>query len=169
MTQTVVTRWWLIRHAPVVGTHGRVYGQMDVECDVSDAETLKALAARIPDGALWFATPLSRTQRTAQALSEQLRAAGRQTPASLNVEPAFIEQSFGEWQGRTYREIGAFGQGERTCAGHLAGIRAVAQHRHAVAVPHRPCRRSRPRPRLARRSGELAGAVTAGIAWSPTG
>jgi alpha-ribazole phosphatase len=114
MTQTVVTRWWLVRHAPVVGTHGRVYGQMDVDCDVSDTASLKALAARIPDDALWFATPLSRTRRTARALGEQIRAAGRQPPADPAIEPAFIEQSFGEWQGRTYREIGAFGQGERT-------------------------------------------------------
>lgn len=113
MTQTVVTRWWLIRHAPVVGTHGRVYGQMDVGCDVSDTETLKALAARVPDDALWFATPLSRTQRTAQALGEQMRAAGRTPPPRPVLEQAFIEQNFGDWQGRTYNEIGAFGQSER--------------------------------------------------------
>ena len=36
MSTPVVTRWWWIRHAPVVGTHGKVYGQMDVDCDVSD-------------------------------------------------------------------------------------------------------------------------------------
>ncbi len=112
MTDIVVTRWWLVRHAPVVGTHGRVYGQMDVDCDVSDTASLKGLAARMPDDALWFATPLSRTQRTAQALAEQIRAAGRPAPPPPVVEPGFIEQSFGEWQGRTYREIGAFGQNE---------------------------------------------------------
>jgi broad specificity phosphatase PhoE len=86
---------------------------MDVECDVSDTASLKGLAARIPDDALWLTTPLSRTQRTAQALAEQIRAAGRPAPPHPVVEPGFIEQSFGEWQGRTYREIGAFGQNER--------------------------------------------------------
>lgn len=111
MTETTVTRWWFIRHAPVVGTTGRVYGQMDVACDVSDAASFKALAHRVPDAALWLVTPLSRTQRTAAAIAEQLRAAGRAAPPQPEVEPAFIEQSFGEWQGRSYRDIGAHGQG----------------------------------------------------------
>ena len=110
MNQPVVTRWWWIRHAPVVGTHGRVYGQMDVECDVSDVASFKALAHRVPDGALWFATPLSRTQRTAAAIVEQLKAAGRPAAPKPVIEPAFLEQSFGDWQGKTYREIGAYGQ-----------------------------------------------------------
>jgi broad specificity phosphatase PhoE len=112
MAKTTVTRWWLIRHAPVVGTHGRVYGQMDVGCDVSDTASFKALAARVPDDALWFTTPLSRTLRTAEALGEQIRAAGRPAPPDPVVDAAFIEQSFGAWQGLTYREIGAYGQTE---------------------------------------------------------
>ncbi|MBL8701525.1 MAG: histidine phosphatase family protein [Alphaproteobacteria bacterium] len=110
MSTPVVTRWWWIRHAPVVGTHGKVYGQMDVDCDVSDVASFKALAQRVPDGALWITTPLSRTQRTARAIGEQIKAAGRPQPPAFTVEPAFLEQSFGEWQGRTYREIGAYGQ-----------------------------------------------------------
>ena len=110
MNQPVVTRWWWIRHAPVVGTHGRVYGQMDVECDVSDVASFKALAHRVPDGALWFATPLSRTQRTAAAIVAQLKEAGRPVAPEPVIEPAFLEQSFGDWQGKTYREIGAYGQ-----------------------------------------------------------
>lgn len=109
MSQPIVTRWWWIRHAPVIGTHGRVYGQMDVACDCSDTAAFKALAHRVPDDALWIATPLSRTQRTAAAIAEQLRAAGRKSPPQPVLEPAFLEQSFGAWQGLTYREIGANG------------------------------------------------------------
>lgn len=112
MSTPIVTRWWWIRHAPVVGTHGKVYGQMDVECDVSDIASFKALAHRVPDGALWLATPLSRTQRTARAIGEQIKAAGRAQPPALTIEPAFLEQSFGAWQGKTYREIGAYGQSD---------------------------------------------------------
>jgi alpha-ribazole phosphatase len=112
MTEMTVTRWWFIRHAPVVGTTGRVYGRMDVACDVSDAASFKALAHRVPDAALWMVSPLSRTQRTAAAIAEQLRAAGRATPPAPEIEPAFIEQDFGEWQGRSYRELGAHGQGD---------------------------------------------------------
>lgn len=125
MSTPVVTRWWWIRHAPVVGTHGKVYGQLDVECDVSDTPSFKALAHRVPDGAIWLTTPLSRTQRTARAIADQLRAAGRPQPAAFAVEPAFIEQSFGEWQGKAYREIGAYGQGEEAHRFWLAPAAAV--------------------------------------------
>jgi alpha-ribazole phosphatase len=106
MSRTIVTRWWWIRHAPVVGTQGRVYGQMDVACDCSDTAAFAALAQRVPDDALWIATPLSRTQRTAAAIAAQLAAAGRKPPPQPLLEPAFLEQSFGAWQGKTYREIG---------------------------------------------------------------
>ncbi|MFM8991053.1 MAG: histidine phosphatase family protein, partial [Alphaproteobacteria bacterium] len=34
------------------------------------------------------------------------------SPSAPEVEPAFIEQDFGEWQGRSYRELGAHGQGD---------------------------------------------------------
>jgi alpha-ribazole phosphatase len=110
MSQPTVTRWWWIRHAPVTGTHGRVYGQMDVACDCSDTAAFAALAHRVPDDALWIATPLSRTQRTAAAIAAQLAAAGRKPPPAPLLEPAFLEQSFGAWQGLTYREIGADGR-----------------------------------------------------------
>ena len=106
MSRTIVTRWWWIRHAPVVGTQGRVYGQMDVACDCSDTAAFAALAQRVPDDALWIATPLSRTQLTAAAIAAQLAAAGRKPPPQPLLEPAFLEQSFGAWQGKTYREIG---------------------------------------------------------------
>jgi alpha-ribazole phosphatase len=55
-------------------------------------------------------SPLGRTKRTAAAIGEQLKAAGRSAPAA-EIEPDFIEQSFGDWQGRSYAEIGAFGAG----------------------------------------------------------
>jgi broad specificity phosphatase PhoE len=107
VSETVVTRWWWIRHAPVIGVHGRCYGQTDVDCDVSAAAAFKALAARLPDGALWLTSPLGRTRKTAGAIADELRALGRPAP-SPEIEPDFIEQSFGEWQGRSYAEIGAW-------------------------------------------------------------
>ena len=108
MNAPVVTRWWWFRHAPVLNTHGRCYGRHDVDCDVSNAAAFKNLAARVPDGAHWIATPLSRTQKTARAIVDQLRPLGRAAPAP-EIEPDFIEQDFGAWQGRSYAEIGAFG------------------------------------------------------------
>ena len=30
------TQWWWIRHAPVTAVAGRLYGQVDVDCDTGD-------------------------------------------------------------------------------------------------------------------------------------
>lgn len=95
------TRWWWIRHAPVVGHDGRIYGSLDVDCDCSDEARFRALAAELPEGAVWIVTPLSRTRRTAEAIARHQRTA----PAAFETEPRFAEQNFGEWQGLTYTEL----------------------------------------------------------------
>ncbi|MGQ0662487.1 MAG: histidine phosphatase family protein [Pseudomonadota bacterium] len=104
------TRWWWIRHAPVLDPGGRVYGQRDVPADTSDAAAIAALAARLPEGAVWLATQLRRTQATAAAIRQAWGRRG--APPGPEVEPDFVEQNFGDWQGRTYDEIGAYGRGE---------------------------------------------------------
>jgi alpha-ribazole phosphatase len=111
-----VTRWWWVRHAPVLNPEGRIYGQRDLPCDVSDRAAFAMLARRMPEAARWYATPLQRTQQTAAAIAEALgeRAIRPITPV---IEPGLIEQSFGDWQGRTYAEIGAYGLG-RDGKGH---------------------------------------------------
>ena len=43
------TRWWWIRHAPVVDHGGRIYGQRDMACDTSDAAAMSWLAAALPE------------------------------------------------------------------------------------------------------------------------
>jgi broad specificity phosphatase PhoE len=104
---TITTRWWWIRHAPVINPSGRIYGQRDVPADTSNAAAFAALATRMPDDAIWFATPLSRTQATAGAIRAAMNA---RTPATPQIEPAFIEQNFGDWQGQAYEDIGAYGR-----------------------------------------------------------
>lgn len=96
-----VTRWWWVRHAPVVDAHlMRLSGQADVDVDVSDPAPFAALAPRLPVGALWVVTNLKRTVRTAEALWE----AGAERTAPL-VEPAFAEQAFGDWTGWTWTDL----------------------------------------------------------------
>ena len=63
-----VTRWWWIRHAPVAAPAGRLYGRSDVAADFSDTDSLAALAAALPDRAIWLASPLQRATKTAEAL-----------------------------------------------------------------------------------------------------
>ncbi|HXQ52600.1 MAG TPA: histidine phosphatase family protein [Stellaceae bacterium] len=102
----VVTRWWWIRHAPVTMNQGCCYGQTDFPCDVADRAAFAALASRLPEDAIWIASPLQRTHMTAAALVE----AGAQGPApipgpALHIEPDLIEQNFGDWQGLKYSDL----------------------------------------------------------------
>jgi len=94
------TRWWLVRHAPVINPSGVIYGQHDIDCDVDDATIFRAVAETLPGGALWLQSPLGRTRRTAAAI----RAAGRDGDPPVD-EPRLMEQSFGDWQGRVRGEI----------------------------------------------------------------
>ncbi len=100
----VVTRWWWIRHAPVFDGHGRLYGQEDLDCDVSDTPRYKALAAYLPDDAVWIVTHLQRTHKTAQAVwaaHPDLRKAD----FTARQETALAEQFFGDWQGLTWAQM----------------------------------------------------------------
>jgi broad specificity phosphatase PhoE len=94
-----VLRLWLIRHALVhPDAITSLYGTQDVAvCEVTmaaDTPRYAALARRLPRPAAWLATPLSRTQLTAEAIF----AAGY-PEQQLRIEPDFIEQDFGDWQG----------------------------------------------------------------------
>lgn len=101
------TRLFLVRHALVEPSARTVmYGSMDVAlCDlalVQEAAAYRWLAARLPEGAAWVVTPLSRTRATAAAIF----AAGH-PPAPLTTEPDLIEQGLGEWQGLSHEAFSA--------------------------------------------------------------
>ena len=96
-----VTRWWWVRHAPVPNPEARCYGQLDKEADCSDAALFAAQARLLPRNAVWYASNLRRAIMTAEALAAAGAAMER-----LNVEAALAEQSFGDWQGMTYAELG---------------------------------------------------------------
>jgi broad specificity phosphatase PhoE len=99
----LVTRWWWIRHAPVTGHGGRIYGQGDVDADCADGALFAALAALMPAEAVWITSNLRRTQQTAAAIA----AAGAGAAPALLVEPDLAEQHFGDWQGLTHAELQA--------------------------------------------------------------
>jgi len=92
-------RFWLIRHALVdASALTYLYGTNDVPvCGTTmaaDAPRYAALAARLPRPARLIATPLSRTQLTAAAI---IRAGYPEVPVA--IDPAFVEQDFGDYQG----------------------------------------------------------------------
>ncbi|NVN12287.1 histidine phosphatase family protein [Nguyenibacter vanlangensis] len=103
--QSGITRFWMIRHALVEeNARMRLYGSLDVplcpDSLIAQRPMYEALAARLPREALWFTSPLSRTQRTAQAIQEAGYGA-----ADWSVEPGFTEQSMGEWHGLRHHEL----------------------------------------------------------------
>jgi alpha-ribazole phosphatase len=97
-----VTRWWWLRHAPVPCPQGRIHGQLDVACDLSDTEDFLWLAGRIPANSVLVESGLIRCRQTAGGLE----AAGLPLPPP-QVEPDLVEQDFGRWQGRSWLELDA--------------------------------------------------------------
>lgn len=97
------TKLWLVRHAPVIGAHGLIYGQDDFDCDCTDDALFRGLGTFVPRDAVWVATHLKRTHQTLAALH---RGQGREPLAPL-IERDLVEQHFGDWQGLTYAELDA--------------------------------------------------------------
>ncbi len=97
---SVVTRWWLLRHAPVPCPHGRIHGRLDVSCDTSETDSFRVLARLLPINAVLVESGLIRCRQTAGALE----AAGLLLPPPI-IEPDLVEQDFGRWQGRSWRDL----------------------------------------------------------------
>ena len=94
-----VTRFWLVRHAIVEHTARQtMYGTLDVPlCPdhlTSQKAAYRALARRLPRDAAWLSSPLQRAQKTGLTIQ---KAGNFSIP--LEIEPAFAEQSIGQWNG----------------------------------------------------------------------
>jgi alpha-ribazole phosphatase len=87
------TRLWLIRHAPVSGPVGTIH-PLDAPADIGDAAAACRLKARLPNSAHVIASPARRARETALALGLQ-----------ASLQPAFGEQDFGHWTGRSHDEL----------------------------------------------------------------
>lgn len=108
---STTTRWWWIRHAPVE-SGGLIYGQDDLAADCSDPAPFRWLAGVLPRNALWVVTPLQRTRQTAEAIQAHRPGATEAGFSRLHVEGGFVEQHFGDWQGRSHAELEALRDGE---------------------------------------------------------
>lgn len=97
------THWWWIRHAPIPD-NVRIYGQRDVDSDVSNTEVFRALAAELPRGAVWLTSNLSRTVQTADAIMDAMDEKHRPKQKPLAI-PEFAEQHLGTWQGLDRKEF----------------------------------------------------------------
>lgn len=90
------TRFWWVRHAPVRGDGGRIYGQRDLPCDCSETHVFEALARTLPAGALWVTSNLGRARQTAAAILAAGHPDADATPLAM---AEFAEQHLGDWQG----------------------------------------------------------------------
>jgi alpha-ribazole phosphatase len=97
---TPVTRWWWLRHAPVPDPENRICGQLDPPCDLSDQQSMAALAALLPKKAVIVESGLLRCSQTLGAIE----AAGLPMAPAL-IEAALQEQDFGYWQGRRWADL----------------------------------------------------------------
>lgn len=100
------TRWWWVRHAPVINPSRAIYGQGDVEADTSDRAAYESLARLLPEDPVWMHSSLARTRQTGEAVLAVRRTgnSGFITPDFV-IEPDFMEQDFGDWQGQSRQSV----------------------------------------------------------------
>ena len=96
----VTVRWWWVRHAPVPCPIGRIHGNLDVACDISDEADFDALVRLLPKNPVLVESGLLRCRQTTGGLER----AGLDLPPPL-IEPNFQEQDFGRWQGRSWTDL----------------------------------------------------------------
>jgi alpha-ribazole phosphatase len=103
MTKTATTtRWWWIRHAPVINPEGRIYGQSDLEADLSDGNQITQLSQNLPNDAVWVTTTLRRASETARILATNVS-----SEQTVLEDDSLREQAFGDWEGTRWGDIPA--------------------------------------------------------------
>lgn len=100
----IVTRWWWIRHAPVINSRHELYGHKDLDCRLDDEETFSTLAEWLPDNAVWVTSHLKRSIATAEAVRKRIAERTSTLPVPI-IERAFAEQHFGDWEGLSFDEL----------------------------------------------------------------
>ena len=93
-------RWWWIRHAPVVNPGKKLYGQSDLDVDLSNDRKFESLATALPKNAVWITTPLRRARETAKCLAKLTEYKG-----TIEEYDQLKEQDFGDWEGKTWGDV----------------------------------------------------------------
>lgn len=106
----VTTRWWWIRHARVINPGGHIYGQRDLDAACTPSDPFAALARQLPRDSVWLVTHLRRTVQTAAAIRAEMPESLPETEPA--VEPDFVEQHFGDWQGMSHAALHASRPGQ---------------------------------------------------------
>ena len=99
-SKAIITRWWWVRHAPVINVDGILYGDSEVECDTTNTAAFKALAYILPNNTLCLTSGLERTKKTLHEICNN----GLQAEKTI-AENDLNEQNFGDWQGYSWAEM----------------------------------------------------------------
>lgn len=95
--EVLLTPWYFLRHAPVLNAKQGLYNSHDEEAVLPDADIIKKMSTQLPEGALWYVSPLKRTTQTALALTAE--------PDNIKYENELKEQNFGDWQGLKFDQL----------------------------------------------------------------
>ena len=106
------TRIWWIRHAPVkypVAEGALFYGGgSDWDAEICpDPQSWASIASFLPDDLLWVTSGMRRTEQTASAIQQAHKSNGgpNGSDGAWLREPAFMEQKFGDWEGKARDQI----------------------------------------------------------------
>lgn len=86
-----------IRHAPVKKIKNHLPDH-DAEA-VINYDHIENVALNIPEGAIWYVSPLRRTVQTAKALTKFV------TYKKIINDENLVEQNFGDWEGRKISDV----------------------------------------------------------------
>jgi alpha-ribazole phosphatase len=91
---------YLIRHTSPLTVKGIIYGQTDLPVAATFESEKDDILKNLPaDINAIFTSPLIRCSKLAFAISKQYPA------SSLTADPALMELNFGEWEGRSWKEV----------------------------------------------------------------
>lgn len=96
----IMTSFWWIRHAPVIGNKECCYGNNEVDCDVSDLNSFKSLVLKLPKNCIVFSSHLSRTIKTLEAVIKE-----GYFYKSHTIDKRLTEQDLGTYTGMKYRDL----------------------------------------------------------------
>jgi len=91
---------WLLRHGPVECAEGLCYGVSDVRAlEPASQEIADRVAAQLPPGVDFYASPLARCAHLAFALE------ARRPDLQAQFDTRIAEMNFGQWEGRLWNDI----------------------------------------------------------------
>jgi len=96
----MLTKFWWIRHAPVIKNNNCCYGNNEVDCDTSEISSFEKIIKHIPNNCNVYTSKLSRTIKTLNATVEL----GYQYKKHI-IDDRLTEQDLGDYAGMKYDEL----------------------------------------------------------------